>query len=155
MQRQIAAGIKVYPDRPRRIEKFDWGEEDEDKRDNSKTAILIADLLSKKIGPVEKAFSDYMKSSSQAKVIQLMNEIDVTGNGKVEYSEFRNWVHHCYPALCRWRNKTPECFPVCLPFHVSPAISSATASRTTHSPWRSKEPWKIQGIARRTSATAT
>ena len=101
MQRQIAAGIKVYPDRPRRIETFDWGNEEEDQRDDSKTAILIADLLGKKIGPVEKAFSEYLKSSSQAKLIQLMNEIDVTGNGKVEYSEFRNWVHNCYPSLCR------------------------------------------------------
>ncbi len=101
MQRQIAAGIKVYPDRPRRIETFDWGNEEEDQRDDSKTAILIADLLSKKIGPVEKSFSQYLKSSSQAKLIQLMNEIDVTGNGKVEYSEFRNWVHNCYPSLCR------------------------------------------------------
>ncbi len=101
IQRQIAAGIKIYPDRPRRIETFNWGNEDEDKKDDTKVAILIADLLNKKIGPVEKAFLEYLKSSSALKLSQLVNQIDVTGNGKIEYAEYRNWVHNFYPALCR------------------------------------------------------
>jgi hypothetical protein len=100
VQRQVAAGIKSYPDRPRRIETFDWGADDRDEH-HSKTDVLVAELIRKKIGPVEAAFSEYLKSSGQAKLVQLMNQIDTTGNGKVEYSEFRTWVHNHHPEICR------------------------------------------------------
>jgi hypothetical protein len=100
VQRQITAGIKSYPDRPRRTETFDWNADDGDE-DHSKTDVLVAELVRKKIGPVEKAFSEYLKASGQAKLVQLINQIDITGNGKVEYSEFRTWVHNHHPSICR------------------------------------------------------
>ena len=101
IQRQISAGIKSYPERPRRAETFNWSADDNADEDHAKTDILVADLIQKKIGPVEKAFSEYLKASGQAKLMQLMNQIDTTGNGKVEYSEFRTWIHNHHPGICR------------------------------------------------------
>ena len=101
IQRQISAGIKSYPERPRRAETFSWSADDPADEDHAKTDILVADLIKKKIGPVEKEFSEYLKSSGQTKLIQLMNQIDTTGNGKVEYSEFRTWIHNHHPGICR------------------------------------------------------
>ena len=101
VQRQVAAGIKSYPDRPRRTETFDWGADDGSAKDNSKTDIVVADLIKKKIGPAAKEFAEYFKGGSQVKLMELMNQIDTTGNCKIEYAEFRTWVHHHHPSLCR------------------------------------------------------
>lgn len=106
IQRQISAGIKSYPERPRRAEKFNWNADDQANEDHAKTDILVADLIRKKIGPVEKAFSEYLKASGLTKLMQLMNQIDTTGNGKVEYSEFRTWIHNHHPAICRYDELT-------------------------------------------------
>jgi hypothetical protein len=99
LQRQIAAGMS-YPDRPRRTETFDWGAE-EAAEGSSKTDIVVAELIRKKIGPAAKEFAEYFKGGSQAKLIKLMNQIDTTGNCKIEYAEFRTWIHSHHPSLCR------------------------------------------------------
>jgi hypothetical protein len=101
VHRQFAAGMKSYPERPRRTELFDWGEDDTGTGTTSKTDIVVAELIKKKIDPVAKEFTEYIKSSNQMKLMKLMNEIDTTGNGKVEYSEYRTWVHDHHPSLCK------------------------------------------------------
>ncbi len=119
VQRQLAAGIRTYPDRPRRIETFSWGADDVDE-DHSKTDVLVAEVIRKKIGPVEKAFSEYLKSSGQTKLIEVINQMDTTGNRKVEYSEFRSWIHNHYPSICRQvaqRNRLLNLY-VCTPCHI-------------------------------------
>jgi hypothetical protein len=100
VQRQIAAGMQSYPDRPRRTETFDWGAEDA-AEGSSKTDTVVAELIRKKIGPAAKEFAEYFKGGSQTKLIKLMSQIDTTGNCKVEYAEFRTWVHCHHPSLCR------------------------------------------------------
>ena len=53
ISRQISLGIKTYPDRPRRVEAFDWGVDEVKEEDHSKTEALISELIRKKIGVVE------------------------------------------------------------------------------------------------------
>jgi hypothetical protein len=91
----------MYSERPRRAEAFDWGADDNSDEKNSKVDVVIADLLRRKVGPAENDFSDYLKPSGSVKLTQLINQIDVTGNAKVEYSEYRSWIHCHYPSLCR------------------------------------------------------